>query len=227
MLAGAEREQEVELAADLREGDQRRVGGEHAAVDQAGAVEADRLEVGRRGGGRVGGVDHRGAGVLALRAQQVDRARLGVVGGQQQRQRGGGHRRVAEVALERLHESLVRVALVEVAAERGDLLEQRAVEDLRALLDVERRRSRPPAAGRACRARRRGSRPSRCRRSCRRGRRSGAPCALDLGQHERGDQPADAAAVDGENLHGAASYGREPLRALSAAGTAGPCAQRF
>ena len=95
----------------------------------------------------MGGVDHRGAGVLALGAQQVDRARLGVVGGQQQRQGGGLHRRVAEVALERLHEALVRVALVEVAAERGDLLEQRAVEDLRALLDVERRRSRTAGSG--------------------------------------------------------------------------------
>ena len=164
------------MPRDLGVGDEGRVDREHAAVDQRGAVEPDRLEVGGRCGGGVRGVDHRGARVLALGAQEVDPTRLGVVGGQQQRQRGGRHRRVAEVALERAHEALAVVALVEVAAERGDLLEQRAVEDLRPLLARRARRSRPPAAGRACRARTRGSRRSRCRRSCRRGRRSGARC---------------------------------------------------
>ena len=59
-------------------GDEGRVGREHAAVDQRGAVEPDRLEVRGRCGGGVRGVDHRGARVLALGAQEVDLLRASV-----------------------------------------------------------------------------------------------------------------------------------------------------
>jgi hypothetical protein len=144
----------------------------------------------------------------ARRAEEEREAALDVVGRDQQVRERVAQPRVAQVGREGAVERAVVVALVEQPVRGGDALDQRAVEDLRALGAVELgellgRVHGPavrPRAGEAA-----GEDPT--------GRGAGdqveelggrAPgAALDLGQHERRDEAADAAAVDGEDLHGA------------------------
>ena len=161
LRAGAERGDHADVRAradDLGVGAHGGVDRVDAAVDQrvgagAGGVgDLDGLEVGRRRGGGAGRLGHRevvgvvGAG--ARGAEEEREAVLEVVG----RDEDVGDRvleaGVAEIGGERGVERGVVVALVDQAAGGGDLLAQRAVEDLRPLGAVElgQRRRRSAAA---------------------------------------------------------------------------------
>ncbi|MDP9133846.1 MAG: hypothetical protein M3N56_03350 [Actinomycetota bacterium] len=144
------------------------------------------------------GVDHR---EVVGAAQEHGPAPLEVVDGDQHGGVGVGEPRAAQPLLEHGPQAVVVVALVEVPVERRDPLEQRAVEDPRPLLDVQ---LGDPGGRERVRSRERASED-------RAGRGAGyevdqiadraAGAALDLGQHERRDQPADPAAVEREDLH--------------------------
>ena len=183
--------------ASLGEGEHGRVDREHAAVDERAGAEPHGLEVGRRGRGGVRGVDH--ADVVG--AQQQRLARLEVVDGQQDGRGGVGEPRVAEMTAQRLDQAVRLVALVQVAVRGRDHLQRRAIEDLRPVHLVDRRdlvgghrvRLGEPAGDDPAR-RRAGDQVDHARHPA-------AGAALDLGQHERRDEPADAAAVDRERLH--------------------------
>ena len=221
MIAGPEREHQLQLAGatggdDVRISAHRRIDRVDAAVDQrirprAGDVGDLRgLEVGRRGGGRARDLDEREVvrtvGPRALRAEEEREPVADVVGGHQQVGERAGQARLAEEARERGVEPCVVIALVDPALDREDPPQQAAVEDPRALLDVDAGellgRVQRPAVGR---------RPGQPAGEDAAGRRAGdevdelrdlVPGApLDLRQHERRDQAADAAAVDAEDLH--------------------------
>ena len=211
-------------ADDLGVGAHRGVDRVDAAVDQrvgarAGGVgDLERLEVGRRGGRGPGGLEQREV-VLLVRARprgaEEEREAVGdVVGRDEDVGEDLLEPGVAEILLERGVEALVVVLLLDQAAERRHPVDERAVEDLRALGDVDvgelfggvERAPIVTAAGQPT-----GEDPA--------GRGAGdevehvgdpaAGAALDLGQHERGDQAPDAATVDREHLHPRAKT-REP-----------------
>src|SRR3954452_4073427 len=230
---GAERDDEVDLVVAARRRERgvrrhRRVQREDAAVDErvaaaAGDVaDADRLEVRGRRGGRAGDVDEREVvgRVLARprRAEEERLAALDLVGGDEDVGQRLREPRDAERAAQRRSEAAVVVALVDEAVDRRDAPEQRAVEDLRPLALVQADQVGGGVRRRAVVA---GPRQPAREDAARRGPRDeveqvGGPpagAALDLGEHDGGDEPADAAAVDREDPHCAATL---PLLACRA-----------
>ena len=232
MGARAEREHQRQLVEaarpdDVGVGAHRRVDRVHAAVDQrigpvaADVRDLDRLEVRRRRRRRAGDLRQREViGRVAAGARRAEEERepvLDVVGRDEHVGQRGRQPRVAEILRDRGVEPVVVVALVDPAVERDDLLQQAAVEDLRALLDVDVGQlfgavERPPvgagtgeAAGEDPTRRGAGDEVDHLRDPA-------AGAALDLRQHERGDQAADAAAVDAEHLHAAIRRRRIPAR---------------
>ena len=221
MRAGAERHDELDLVRaphgrEIRVGRHRRVEGEQPAVDErvavapAGGGDAHGLEVRGGGSGRTGDVDQREvvAGVLAgaLRAEEERLAPLDLVGRDEEVGRGLRQPGAVEVARERGGQATVVVALVGEAADRGDLPQQGAVEDLGPLTFVEtdevgraERRAvaiagSREAAGEDAAGRRAGDQVEQL------GRPPARP-ALEVREHDRGDQPADPTAVDREDPH--------------------------
>ena len=106
-----------------------------------------------------------------------------------------------EEALERAVERGVVVLLVEQAVGAPDALEERAVEDVGALVLVElhdlgrgQRIGRAQRAGEDAARRRAGDQVEHLEHPA-------ARTPLELGEHERRDQAADSAAVDGQHAH--------------------------
>ena len=165
------------------------------------------------------GVDHRHVVVVA---QEQRAAAHEVVGGEHDRRLRVGQPVLAEVPPQRGQQAVGLVALVDQPADGGDELDQRAVEDLRPLVEVD---ARDPLGRQRLRLRQRAGDDG-----ARRGpgheveqlARGAAAAPLDLLEHARRDQPADAAAVDRQHLHGtrssAASASATTRRTISAAG---------